>query len=150
MASKQALEAALKDAMRAGDEVRKRTIRMALTNIKLMEVDKGGTLDEAAVSLVIQKEIKMRRETISDAQKINRQDIVQENLDEISVLESFLPAQLPAEELQKIIKDAMVEVNATGPSDMGKIMKVVISKVSGRAPNDVVSKMVREALTGSD
>lgn len=150
MASKQALEAALKDAMRAGDEVRKRTIRMALTNIKLMEVDKGGTLDEAAVSLVIQKEIKMRRETISDAQKINRQDIIQENLDEISVLESFLPAQLPAEELQKIIKDAMVEVNATGPSDMGKIMKVVISKVSGRAPNDVVSKMVREALTGSD
>ena len=136
----------MKEAMKAHDEVAKRTVRMALAAIKQAEVDKQTTLDDAAVMALLQKEIKNRREALDEAKKANRADLIQDNEAEIKVIESFLPKAMPAEELRGIVQAAIAETGAASPSDMGKVMKVVIPKVAGRAPNDMISQTVRELL----
>jgi uncharacterized protein YqeY len=140
------LNDSVKDAMRTNDEVRKRTLRMALAAIKQVEVDKRVTLDDMAVIALIQKEIKNRREALEEAQKANRPDLAEANEAEIKVLEVFLPQAMPAEELRAVVQAAIAETGAVLPSDMGKVMKVVMGKVAGRAPNDMISQMVRELL----
>ena len=140
------LNDSVKDAMRTNDEVRKRTLRMALAAIKQAEVDKRIALDDMAVIALIQKEVKNRREALDEAKKANRPDLVEENEAEIKVLEVFLPQAMPAEELRAIVQAAIAETGASQPSDMGKVMKVVMGKVAGRAPNDMISQMVRELL----
>jgi uncharacterized protein YqeY len=140
------LNASVKDAMRTNDEVRKRTLRMALAAIKQVEVDKRTTLDDMAVIALIQKEIKNRREALEEAKKANRPDLAEANEAEIKVLEVFLPQAMSPEELRAIVQAAIAETGAAQPSDMGKVMKVVMGKVAGRAPNDMISQMVRELL----
>ena len=140
------LNDSVKDAMRTNDEVRKRTLRMALAAIKQVEVDKRVVLDDMAVIALIQKEIKNRREALDEAKKANRPDLAEANEAEIKVLEVFLPQAMPAEELRAVVQAAIAETSASQPSDMGKVMKVVMGKVAGRAPNDMISQMVRELL----
>ena len=140
------LNDSVKDAMRTNDEVRKRTLRMALAAIKQVEVDKRVALDDMAVIALIQKEIKNRREALDEAKKANRPDLIEANEAEIKVLEVFLPQAMPAEELRALVQAAIVETGAAQPSDMGKVMKVVMGKVAGRAPNDMISQLVRELL----
>jgi len=94
----------------------------------------------------LQKEIKNRREALEEARKANRVDLVEANEAEIKVLEVFLPKAMPAEELRSIVQAAIAETGAAAPSDMGKVMKVVMAKVAGRAPNDMISAAVRELL----
>ena len=141
------LNDSMKDAMKSGDEVRKRTVRMVLAGIKQAEVDKRTELDDLAVIGLIQKEIKNRREALEEAKKANRPDLVEANEKEIKVLEAFLPKAMPAEELRVLVQAAIAETGASSPSDMGKVMKVVMGKVAGRAPGDLVSSTVRELLT---
>jgi uncharacterized protein YqeY len=141
------LNESVKDAMRSGDEVRKRTLRMVLAAVKQVEVDKRVALDDLAVTGLIQKEIKNRREAIEEAKKANRSDLIEENEAEIKVLEVFLPKAMPAEELRALVQAAIAETGAAAPSDMGKVMKVVMPKVAGRAPNDMISAAVKELLT---
>lgn len=136
----------MKAAMKSGDEVRKRTIRMALAAVKQVEVDKRADLDELTVTALVQKEVKNRREALEEAKKADRSDLVAENEAEIKVLEEFLPEAMPAGELRALAQAAIVETGAAAPSDMGKVMKVLMPKVAGRAPNDAVSAMVRELL----
>ena len=140
------LNDSVKDAMRTKDEVRKRTLRMALAAVKQVEVDKRVILDDMAVIALIQKEIKNRREALDEAKKANRPDLAEANEAEIKVLEVFLPQAMPAEELRALVQAAIVETGAAQPSDMGKVMKVVMGKVAGRAPNDMISQLVRELL----
>jgi len=140
------LNNSMKDALKSGDDVRKRTIRMALANIKQAEVDRQTTLDEAAVISLLQKEIKNRREALDEAKKANRPDLIADNEAEIKVIESFLPQAMPAEELRTLAQTAIAEVGATSPSDMGKVMKTLLPKVAGRAAGDQVSTMVKELL----
>lgn len=137
----------MKEAMKSGDDLRKRTIRMVLAAVKQVEVDKRVELDEMAVTALIQKEVKNRREALEEAKKANREDLVAANESEIKVLEEFLPKAMPADELRALVQAAITETGAAAPSDMGKVMKVVMPKVAGRAPNDAISAMVRELLT---
>jgi hypothetical protein len=95
---------------------------------------------------LIQKEVKNRRESIEDAKKANRPDLISENEDEIKVLEVFLPKAMPDEELRAIVQAAIAETGASTPADMGKVMKIVMGKVAGKAPNDKISSTVRELL----
>ena len=141
------LTESMKDAMKSGDEVRKRTTRMALANIKQAEVDKQTKLDDAAVISLLQKEIKNRRESVDEAKKANRADLIADNEAEIKVLEVFLPKAMPAEELRALAQAAIAEVGAASPTDMGKVMKALLPKVTGRAAGDQVSAMVKELLT---
>ncbi|MBL8091232.1 MAG: GatB/YqeY domain-containing protein [Anaerolineales bacterium] len=147
MDTKAKLNEAMKDAMKSGDNLRKQTIRMVLAAVKQAEVDKRVDLDEVAVTALIQKEVKNRRESIEDAKKANRDDLVAGNESEIKILEEFLPKAMPIEELKALVQAAITETGAAAPSDMGKVMKVVMPKVAGRAPNDMISAAVKELLT---
>jgi uncharacterized protein YqeY len=140
------LTESMKDAMKTGDTVRKNTVRMALAAIKQVEVDKRVSLDDAAVMSLLQKEIKNRRESLEEAKKAERPDLVSANEAEIVVLEAFLPKAMSADELRELVKAAIAETGATSASDVGKVMKAALPKVAGRAPGDAVSAMVRELL----
>ncbi len=140
------LNDSMKDAMKNGDEVRKRTVRMVLAAVKQVEVDKRIELDDMAVIALIQKEVKNRRESLEEAKKADRADLVADNEAEIKVLEVFLPKAMPADELRTIVQSAITETGAASAADMGKVMKVVMAKVAGRAPNDMISAAVRELL----
>ena len=147
MDTKAQLNESVKDAMKSGDEVRKRTVRMVLAAVKQAEVDKQAVLEDLAVVALIQKEIKNRREAIEEAKKANRSDLIEGNEAEIKVLEVFLPKAMSAEELRGLVQAAIAETGASVPSDMGKVMKIVMPKVAGRAPNDMISSTVKELLT---
>jgi hypothetical protein len=138
---------AMKEAMKSHDEVRKRTVRMALAAVKQVEVDKRTTLDDAAIIPLLQKEIKNRREAVEEAKKANRPDLITENEAEIKVLEAFLPKAMSPGELRTLIQDAITEAGASTQTDMGKVMKLVMPRVAGRAAGDQISSMVKELLT---
>jgi hypothetical protein len=138
---------AMKRAMKANDDVARRTTRMSLAAIKQAEVDKQTTLDEPAVIALLQKEIKNRREAIEEAKKANRADLVSDNEAEIKVLEAFLPKAMSADELRTLAQAAIAETGASTQTDMGKVMKALMPKVAGRAAGDQVSAMVKELLT---
>jgi len=146
MTIKEALDATLKESLKSGDTVTKTTVRMALAAIKQIEVDKRITLDDAGVIPVLQKEVKNRRESIADAEKAARPETVIALENEISIIEKFLPKEMDPEELKAIIKKAIAETGAAAPSDMGKVMKLVVPQVQGRASGDTISKAVRELL----
>jgi uncharacterized protein YqeY len=147
MNMKETLQSDLKDAMRSADDVKKRTIRMVLTNIKLQEVEKGNSLDEIGVIGVVQKEIKQREEAIHDATKANRPDLIKNNEAEVLVLKKYLPKQLSEDEIKQMAKAVIDEVQAKTQADTGKVMKALIPKVQGRAPNDQISQIVRQLLS---
>lgn len=146
MNPKTQLENALKDAIRAKDEVRKRAIRMALAAIKLAEVDARHELDETALFTVLQKEIKTHQETISEAQRAGRQDMVSEKEAEITILQEFLPQPLAPEALETLVREVIVEVEAKTPADLGKVMKVLLPRLQGRATGSEASQVVRKLL----
>jgi uncharacterized protein YqeY len=146
MDTKSRLENDLKTAMRNNDDLRKRTIRMALAAIRLAQVEKGSPVDEDAVLSILQKEVKSRRETIQDAQKAFRPDLVTAAEQEMAVLDEYLPKQLSSQELDSMAIDAIQEVGAKTPADMGKVMKVLLPKIQGRAPGGEVSLAVRRQL----
>ena len=146
MSIKSQLNESMKDAMRSGDEVRKRTVRMALAAVKQAEVDKRVELDDMAVLNLLQREVKNRREALEEARRANRPDLAEANEAEIRVLEAFLPKSMPEEELRALVQAAITDTGAASPADMGKVMKIVMAKVAGRAPNDRVSATVRELL----
>ena len=140
------LNESVKDAMKSGDEVRKRTLRMVLAAIKQAEGDKRAEIDDMAVIALLQKEVKNRRESAEEAKKAERADLIEANEIEIKVLEAFLPKAMPDEELKAIVQAAIAETGASTMADMGKVMKIVMGKVAGRAPNDKISSTVRELL----
>lgn len=147
MDTKTQIENDLKDAIRTGDNLRKNALRSALTTIKLSEVQKGKPLEESEVSRVLQKEIKSYQETISDSQTANRPDMAETAQQQITILEKYLPASLSDEELEALTREAISEVNATSPADMGKVMRALMAKIQGRATGDRANQMVRRLLS---
>jgi uncharacterized protein YqeY len=146
MEFKNKFENDLKDAMRAGNNVVRDTLRMILSNIKLAEVEKGEKLDDSAILSLLQKELKLRQETIQDAQKGNRNDIIEASNSEIHVIESYLPKQMPEVEVIEIAKKVISQTNAVEMKDMGRVMKEMIPLIQGKASNDVISRVVRALL----
>ena len=146
MNTKKQLESDLKDAMRSGDDLRKRTLRMVFSAIKNAEIERRNHLGESDILGIIQKEIKSRRETIQDAERANRPDLVMSNQEEISVLEAYLPKQLNDEELATLIREAIAETGASSLNQMGQVMKVLMPRIKGRADGGEVSRMVRKML----
>jgi uncharacterized protein YqeY len=147
MSVKETLESALKQAMKEKDEIKRNSLRLALSTIKLAEVDAGKALDDLAVFAILQKEIKTKEETIAEAMKAGRSEMIQSIQAEIEYLREFLPKELSDTELAEIVKNAISENGAATIKDMGRVMKSVIEKVAGRASNDRISKLVRELLS---
>lgn len=148
MDTKTQLNNAMKDAMRAKDQVAKRTLTMVRASIQQAEKDRKTELDEAAVMAILQKEVKSRQETISEAEKAGREDLVADTEAEIAVLKNFLPEAMPEEELRALASDVIAEVGATTPADMGMVMKEILPRVAGRAAGGDISRVVKELLLG--
>lgn len=147
MVLKEKLADTLKDAIRAKDDVRKRTIRLALAAIKNTEIDRNIELEDNDILNILQKEVKFRRETIEAAEKAGRNDMIIEALAEIEVIESFLPKQLSEEELQGLALEAIKEAGAVSQRDMGKVMQLLLPKVKGQADGKTVSQIVIKLLS---
>ena len=147
MNTKEKLTEDLKDAMRAKDEVRKRTIRMALAAIKNAEIENQAKLEESSVLAILQKEVKSDYETIEGAEQAGRDDLIAEAKAEIAVLEVFLPQALSTEEIEAIVAETITEVGATSLREMGQVMQAVMPKVRGRADGKEVNQIVRKSLS---
>jgi uncharacterized protein YqeY len=147
MALKQQIEQDLLDCMRRKDEIGRNTLRMVIAAIKIFEIEKKTPIDDQSLSNIIQKEIKIRRDSIIDFEKGKRDDLINTTNREISFLEKYLPEQLSDSEIEEILKKAISEVSASTPADMGKVMKVVLPKVAGQASSDRVSRIVRILLS---
>jgi uncharacterized protein YqeY len=143
---KSTLQSDLTDAIRHGELTRKSTLRMVLSAIKFAEVEKNAHMDEAAYLAIIQKEIKARRETIADAEKANRPELITQAEEEIVILQGYLPAALSQEELENMAKLAITEVGATSIREMGQVMKILMPRLQGRATGDQASQVVRKLL----
>ena len=141
------IENEFKTAFKSGDEVSKRTLRMVLASIKLVEVEKGSALTDEEVLSILQKEIKSLRESITDAEKAGRDDLIAEAEPEIQILEQYTPQQLDEDEITELAKQAIEEIGATSQQEMGKVMKVLMPRIQGRADGSKVSASVRTLLT---
>lgn len=142
------LENDLKTAMRNKDELVKRTLRMALTNIRLAEVERGQPLDETGLVSLLQKEIKSRSESIADAQRAGRQDLIADLQAEAQLLQSYLPQAFSPQELESLARQAILEAGASGPAQMGAVMKILMPRLQGRATGNEASQVVRRLLGG--
>lgn len=147
MSLKIKLEEDLKQAMRQGDDLTKRTLRLCLSAIKLAEVEKRDSLDDPAILTILQKQVKTRQETIDEAQEVGRTDLVQGAKDEIEILRAYLPEPLSQEELTTLVQEAIAEADASNPQEMGKVMKVLMPRVQGRADGKTVSAIVQQQLS---
>jgi len=147
MDTKTRLQQALKEALRAKDMLRKETLRTALAEIKMAEVEKQRPLTEDEVLAVLQKQVKMRRETLEAAQRGGRTDLVERTQAVIAVLEEFLPQPLSEAELEALAREVIAEVGAQGPRDMGKVMKALMPRLRGRATGQQASAVVRRLLS---
>lgn len=146
MATKKELEKNLLRAIKARDELSKNAIRLAISSIKLAEVEKGEELSESEIFAILRKEIKMREETIAEAEKADRQDLIMNTKAEIEILKQFLPKELSDQELTELVKKIIMETGASSMKEMGMVIKKVIQEVHGRASNEQISKKVRELL----
>ena len=148
MENQKKIEQDLKTAIKSGDEVKKRTLRMVLSSIKLAEIDRGHPLSDEDVLGVLQKEIKSLRETISDAERAGRADLIEDTEPEIHILEEYLPQPLSDQQIEEIITQAIDQVGAVSIQDMGKGMKTIMPQIQGRAEGSRVSAVVRAKLMG--
>ncbi len=148
MTLKEKLESDLASAMKARDELRTRTLRMALTAVKNEEVagKQSRTLSDDDVVKVLTREAKKRREAATAFGDAGREEQAQAERDEGGVLEGYLPAQLTDEELTALVADAIAETGASGPRAMGQVMKSVNPKVAGRAEGGRVAAEVKRQL----
>lgn len=148
---KQDLKDQLKEAMLAKDELKTSVLRFILSGITYYEINKGGAGYEATdedVMAVINKEAKQRRDSITEFEKAGRQDLVDKEKSELSILESYLPQQMSEEEVKKLVDEAVSSTGASSPSDMGKVMGALMPNVKGKADGQLVSRLVKEALQG--
>lgn len=147
MALKEKLMADLKEAMKEKDVIRKNTVQMVRSAILQYEKDNLKELDDDGITDVIAKELKRRRDVLPEYEKSGREDLIAGINREIEVLLAYLPEQLSAEELEKIVTDAIAKVGAASMKDMGKIMAAVMPEVKGRADGKAINAIVKEKLS---
>jgi uncharacterized protein YqeY len=136
----------MKTAMKAGDKDRLKVVRLILAAVKQIEIDQRIDLDDAGVLSVLDKMVKQRRDSVSQFRDGGRQDLVDIELAEIVVLETYLPEQLAESELDEIIEQAILDSGAESMRDMGKVMGQVKAKAAGRADMGAVGAKVKERL----
>ena len=127
------------------------TLRYLLSSVKNREIELrplNKSLDDNEVISVISKQVKQRKESITEFEEGGRKDLVDKESEELKILESYLPTQLSEEEVSKLVENAIAEVGAKSISDMGKVMGVLMPKVKGKADGTIVSSLVKEKLKG--
>ena len=137
----------LKSALRSGDKLRTSVIRLLTALIKNREVEKRGPLTDAEALQAVSASCKQRQEAIEQYRQGGRQDLVDKEAAELQILQSYLPAALGPEELQVMVQEAIRESQAASPREMGKVMALLMPKITGRADGKVVSALVRDMLS---
>ncbi|WP_237132189.1 GatB/YqeY domain-containing protein [Pseudohongiella sp. O18] len=148
-ALKNQLTEAMKDAMRAKDKARLGTIRLALAEVKKVEVDERIEPDDARVLSLLEKMIKQRKESIRQYEAAGRTDLADTEQAEIDVLQTFMPAALSKQEVDAIITQAMADTDAKTMQDMGKVMAAVKPQVAGRADMAAISQTIKSRLSNA-
>jgi len=149
MGLKEKLQSDLTDAIRSKDGVKSGTIRMLLAAITNEEVagKSAKVLSDAEVITVLSREAKKRREAVDAYTNAKRDDLANKEKEEAAVIALYLPEQLSEADIKKLITDAIAETNASGPSGMGLVMKVLQPKIAGKADGGLVSSLVKAALS---
>ncbi len=136
----------LKDAMRSKDSLRRTVLRTLLSEIANAKIAKRSDLTEEEILLVINKQSQQRKDSIEAFADAGRKDLEDKERLELELISTYLPEQLSEEEVQEIIDDVLLEVGATGPSDMGKVMGIVMPKVRGKADGKIINSIVVSKL----
>ena len=143
------ITAELAQAMRARDQVRLGTLRMAKAALMNREVERGRALDDAESLQVIASLIKQRRDSIEQFRSGGREDLASKEEAEIGVLETYLPPPVSSAELEQVVSDAISETGSSSPKDMGRVMKTALGKLAGRtADGKTLSDLVKRKLGG--
>lgn len=146
MSIKDMLNSDMKAALKAGEKDRLSVIRMAKSAILYAEKEKLHELDDEEVIEVLFKEVKKRKNDINEYERLGKAEVVESLEREVAILSSYLPQQLTDEEVEEIVRQAIIEVGANSIKDMGKVMGTVMSKVKGRADGGLISNMVKKLL----
>ena len=143
---RETLDSDLKDAMRNKEALRRTVLRTMLSEIRNAEINSQTTLDDEGIISVLTKQVQQRKDSAEAYNAANRQDLVDKETEEINIISVYLPDQLPPEEIEGIIKAAILETGASRLSDMGKVMGFVMPQVRGRADGKIVNTIVTEIL----
>lgn len=143
---KEQFNQAVKDAMRAKDKARLTTLRMATAAFKQVEVDERIELDDTRALAIVDKLIKQRKDAAAQYKEANREDLVEQELAEVTILQEFMPAALTEDEINALIDEAIAATGAESMKDMGKVMGVLKPKVQGRADMGEISKTIKARL----
>ena len=142
------LQDEMKAAMKSGQKDRLSVIRMLISEIKKVQIDKKKELSDEEIIEVLQRYAKQRKESIKQYREAGREDLAQKEEFELGVVQEFLPQPFSQEELEKIIDETIAELGASSMKDMGRVMKAVLEKVKGRADGATVSAIVKNKLSG--
>ena len=157
MSLKEQLDADLREAMRAGLETRKSTLRLLITAIRNAEIPPEGAanvaarieLDDNGVLNAIRREVKQRRDSIDAYTKANRKDLVVKEEAELAVLAAYLPAQMSRPEIEAVAREIIQRVGASGPADKGKVMPLIMGELRDKAEGRDINAVVTELLAGA-
>ena len=141
------IEDDIKSSMKKGNKLKTSTLRMAKSEIQLLEINNKNTLSDTETLSVIQKMIKQRKESITQFNKAGRKELVEKETNEIFFLEVYLPEQLTESELQKIVTTQINSSSANSIKDMGKVMGILKGELEGKADMGLVSNLVKELLS---
>ncbi|AWH16183.1 glutamyl-tRNA amidotransferase [Stenotrophomonas sp. ZAC14D2_NAIMI4_7] len=147
MSMKQQLTEDMKAAMKGGEKHKLGVIRLINAAIKQKEVDERVELDDTAVIAVLDKMVKQRKDSVSQYEAANREDLAEIERAEIVVIEAYLPAKMGEAEIVAAIQAAMAETGASSPADIGKLMGALKPKLAGQADMGLVSKLVKQQLS---
>jgi uncharacterized protein len=147
----QRIDSDLKEAMRARDTTRLGVLRMLKSALKYAVIAKSGTeseLSDAEAAQVIRKQVKQRQDSIESFEKGGRAELAAKEKEELSILQSYLPQAMSADELSKAVRETISEVGATSRAQMGAVMKALQAKIAGRADGKTLSAEVQKQLSG--
>lgn len=137
----------LKEAMKAKDEIRVSCLRMLKTSIKHKQVEKGEKLKDEDIEAIISSSIRKGQEAAQEFIKGSREDLAAKEEAEIKILYSYLPEQLSSVEIEKIIKEIISELSINSPKDLGKVMKVAMARMAGKAQGKEVNEIAKRLLS---
>jgi uncharacterized protein YqeY len=146
MSMKKQINDAMKEAMRAKDKPRLGAIRLIQAEIKRIEVDERIEIDDTRVLAILDKMVKQRRDSINQYEAAGRQELADVEVQEINVIQDFLPAALSDAEIAAMVEAAVTSSGATSMADMGKVMGILKPQIQGRADGGAVSGLVKAAL----
>jgi hypothetical protein len=149
MGLKEQLDQNLREALKAGQKIRVQTLRSLKSAIKYAEIEAGKALDDEQALAVLAKQAKQRRDSIAEFEKAQRRDLIEQETAELAIIEAYLPAQLPAEEIERRLKAIIAELGISDLKGMGQVMSRAMVEFKGQAEGKLINQIARQLLSGS-